>query len=193
LVFPAFYIKNENRESKEVDIDLKRKVCSTGMLPAMFLRMDGVIRSPFPENALAAQGPKAEAMFEQNLNIDLAHGVGSAWHFCAENNAKILLLGTKASKTLTMVHVAEDILDERWPIKDWYEDKIFNLKLLNDTVKKRVRIRRQFWSRFMASEFRTKWLNKNNLLSEVVIEGVNVAYVSNSKALVDALVDNMIT
>ena len=72
----------------------------------------------------------------QNLNIDLAHGVGSAWHFCAENNAKILLLGTKASKSLTMVHVAEDILDDRWPIKDWYGYKIFNLKFIQTLLKK---------------------------------------------------------
>ncbi|WP_412522687.1 AAC(3) family N-acetyltransferase [Shewanella chilikensis] len=191
LVFPAFYIKKEDPDKQEINIDLNKKVCSTGMLPAVFLRMKGVLRSPFPENSLAAQGPRAEAMFEQNLDTDLAHGIGSAWHFCAENDAKILLLGTEAAKTLTMVHVAEDVLDDRWPIMDWYEKKFFNLNYPDDTKQKVVRVRRQYWSRFMASEFRTRWLKSNNLVSENIVEGVNVAYVHSSKSLVETLINNM--
>ena len=191
LVFPAFYVKKSMDALEGVNIDLNRKVCSTGIMPSLFLRMEGVIRSSFPENSLAAQGPKAEAMFERNMDIDLAHGIGSSWHFCYENDAKVLLLGTNASKTLTMVHVAEDVLDEAWPINHWYEEKIVSLKENNNILKKKIRVRRQFWSRFMASEFRTAWLKNNNLLTEKKVEGVNIAYVHSSRKLVSTLINNM--
>jgi aminoglycoside 3-N-acetyltransferase len=187
LVFPSFYKKNENN-----NINMNSKICTTGLLPAMFLRIKGVLRSEFPENSLAAQGPKAKAMFSGDLSSDLAHGKGSAWHYCAENNAKILLLGVQASKSLTMVHVAEDVLDERWPIKNWYENETFYLDYNSKIVERTVRVRRQFWSRFMTLEYRTKWLKSNDLLNEKTIEGVNIAYVHDSKLLVDTLVTNMI-
>ena len=187
IVMPAFYKTDETKTIK-----LNSNVCTTGMLPAIFIRMKGVYRSSFPVNALAAQGPKANVMFREPPELDLAHGVGSAWHYCAENQAKILLLGPKASKSLTMVHVAEDVLDSNWPIKKWYEAVHFNINKQGSTLKKTVRVRREWWAKFMVSEYRSKWLEENGLLVETTIEGLNVAYVADSKSLVDTLKINMV-
>ena len=187
IVMPAFHKTDETKTIK-----INSNVCTTGMLPAIFIRMEGVSRSSFPVNALAAQGPKANVMFREPSELDLAHGVGSAWHYCAENQAKILLLGPKASKSLTMVHVVEDVLDSNWPIKNWYESVHFNINRQGSALKKTVRVRRELWAKFMVSEYRSKWLEENGLLVQESIEGLNVAYVADSKSLVDTLKINMV-
>ena len=130
LVLPTFPIYNEkNCREKGVYVYNPQKTASaTGLMTNIFLRMPGVVRSRFPWNTLAAQGPLALSMMEKNMESDLAHGKNSSWEYCMNHHAKILLLGVRASHTTTMVHVAEDILDEAWPIKNWYESKTFYIQ-----------------------------------------------------------------
>ena len=191
LVLPAFPLYNEMNfdEAKGMYIyNPQKTVCSTGMLPNIFLRMPKVIRSSFPWNSLAAQGPHAEEMFKNELQSDLAHGRSSAWNYCMEHKAKVLLLGVKASHTTTMVHVAEDILDEDWPVRDWYEDKTVLLEENGSKQEFKLRIRKQEWVKYNASWYRSNQFKKKGILSEYQIGGCNIGFVKDSKGMVDYVI-----
>tara|TARA_B110000503_G_C7032974_1_gene364833 strand:- start:440 stop:970 length:531 start_codon:yes stop_codon:yes gene_type:complete len=155
------------------------------MLPNVFLRYPKVVRSKFPYNNLAAVGPLANEMMENNLNSDLAFGKESSWHFCKEQEAKILLLGVLSNKTTTMVHVAEDCLDDKWPIRSWYVKRKIIIKDGSNVFSKTIRIRDQFWSRFNASFYRSKCLKNEGLLCEWEYKGISFGIIENSSKLVN--------
>lgn len=188
--FPLYDNRNYDSERDAYIYNPKRTICSTGMLPNFFVRTRGVIRSDFPWNTLAAKGPLAEKMMEYNMETDLAHGKGSAWEFCMNHNAKVLLLGVKSSHTTTMVHVAEDILDEQWPIDDWYEKRLFIIKKGNEETEKLIRVRKQEWAKYNASWYRTNEFFKMGILKEEEIEeGFNVGFIEDSKRMVDFIIE----
>lgn len=191
LVIPAFPLYKDQSAGFDGNniYNPKRTLCSTGLIPNIFIRQPGVVRSLFPWNTLAAQGPRAIEMMEHNLETDLAHGKGSAWEFCYRNHAKILLLGVKSSHTTTMVHVAEDILDEKWPIDGWYENKQIVLQTSQEKRIVPIRVRKLYWAKYNASWYRSHCLRKDNILSEKQIDGFNIGFIEDSKVLVDYIVD----
>lgn len=192
LVLPSFplYDKKCYVEEKNAYIYKPRKtLCSTGIIPNIFIRMPGVVRSQFPWNSLAAQGPHADEMMKNNLCTDLAHGKGSAWDYCMQHNAKILLLGVSASHTTTMVHVAEDVLDDSWPISNWYETKKFIINNMNDSKEIDIRVRRQYWAKYNASWYRSFQLKKQGILKEDSFKGFNIGYIEDSKEMVEYIIN----
>lgn len=190
LVLPAFPLYNEKNRIDEGSYlyNPKKTISATGLITNVFLRMPGVIRSRFPWNTLAAQGPLAEKMMDKNMETDLAHGKNSAWEFCMKHHAKILFLGVRASHSTTMVHVAEDILDDIWPIMNWYENKIFYVVDGDNREKKTIRIRKKEWAKYNASWYRSVCLAKEGILTEKNIKGINIGYIADSKVLVDYIV-----
>lgn len=190
LVLPTFPLYNEKNRLDEGSYlyNPKKTISATGLITNIFLRMPGVIRSRFPWNTLAAQGPLAEKMMEKNMETDLAHGKNSAWEFCMNHHAKILFLGVRASHTTTMVHVAEDILDDLWPIKNWYENKTFYIQDGENKEKKTIRIRKNEWVKYNASWYRSVCLAREGILTEKRIKGIDIGYIEDSKVLVDYIV-----
>ena len=187
--FPLYDNKSYDASRNAYVYNPKRTICSTGMLPNLFMRTKGVCRSQFPWNTLAAKGPLAESMMEHNMSTDLPHGKGSAWEFCMNHNAKILLLGVKSSHTTTMVHVAEDILDKEWPIDDWYEERLFIVKDGSCEVEKQIRVRKQKWAKYNASWYRSNKFIKMGILNEEEVEGFNIGFIEDSKAMVDFIIE----
>jgi len=195
LVIPAYPLYKGNttnyksRRNQDIPIyNPKKTICWTGMIPNIFLRYSGVIRSEFPENSLAAKGPCAEDMMRRNLESDLALGKNSSWEYCVKHHAKILFLGVKSHHSTTVVHAAEDLMDSEWPIENWYEKKQFFVKRKQGKELITVRLRRQYWFRFITSHYRSKVFIKNNFLQESEIDGICVGYISDSKKLVDFLI-----
>lgn len=183
--FPLYDDKNFDTDRNLYVYNPRRTICSTGLLPNLFIRTKGVVRSQFPWNTLAAKGPLSQPMMEHNLDTDLAHGKGSAWEYAMEHGAKILLLGVKSSHTTTMVHVAEDVLDEKWPIEGWYEKKSFIIKNGYEENPVDIRIRKPEWAKYNASWYRSVQFKKNDLLKEELVEGVNVGFIADSRKMVD--------
>lgn len=190
LVFPAYPDINRKYDYKSVPVyDPKRSVSWTGMLPNLFCRYKGVIRSPFPYNSLAAKGLLAKDMVCHNLEGDLPHGRNSAWAFCVEHNAKILFLGTKAHHSNTVLHVAEELMDDDWPIKDWYETQNYQIKLGDTMQDMTVRVRKMIWAQYM-HEYSTAYkLKKGGYLTETSIDGINIGFINDSKKLTEFLIN----
>mgnify|MGYP003624699202 CR=1 FL=1 len=159
------------------EYDVVKSSIKTGVLPLMLHKRKGSLRSRHPINTMVAMGPLAEILMRDNLEGDspLACGVNSSWNHCVEQDAVIVALGTDLTHSLTMIHVAEDVLDETWPIKNWYLEKEFLIKDGDFQERRKLRERAPKWGALHFGE-RTlcKDLIEEGILKSKMIDGVVV-------------------
>lgn len=163
----------------------------TGVLPNTLMRFPGAIRSLHPLNTMVAIGHEAREMMADNIVGDrpLPCGLSSSWHYCFKKNAKIIAVGADLAHSLTMIHVAEDILDENWVVKNWYRERKF--KILDNVNKFHgcvitVRERHPKWAMHYAERTLSIDLIKKGLTIQRNINGVNIEII-NAKPLIDYL------
>lgn len=135
--------------SKETWIyDVQRTPPWTGALPHKLMKTAGAVRSRFPLNTVVALGKHAATMMERELETPgaLPCGPQSAWAYCANHGAKILMLGVDLAHSLTMIHVAEDCHEADWPIKGWYRSRQFLVKDSGTEELVNVRERHPKWA-----------------------------------------------
>lgn len=159
------------------EYDVLKSSIKTGVLPLMLHKREKSVRSRHPINTMVAMGPLAEILMRDNLvgNSPLACGVNSSWNHCVEQDAVIVALGTDLTHSLTMIHVAEDVLDETWPIKNWYLEKEFLIKDGDFQERRKLRERAPKWGALHFGE-RTlcKDLIEEGILKSKMIDGVVV-------------------
>ena len=190
LVFAAYPECELDEELDGYRYDPKRTMAWTGMLPNVFIRRKGVIRSAFPLQTLAAKGPDAEAMMKDNLEARTAQGPHTAWEYCVEHNVKILYLGVEACQSCTMMNYPEDVLGpENWPIKDWYYPQTYFIKTDNGVVKKEVLHRDDEYYRYYRMAYSERWLRDNGFLEAANPGGVYVGFTKNGGDLGRRLVE----
>ena len=171
--------------------DVRNSKVWTGLLPKVMLSQPGAVISRFPLNSMVAVGPLAEPMMEDNLKSDglppLPNGVNSSWNFCAQNNAFVVGLGIDLTHSLTMIHVAEDVKDQEWPVKDWYRERKFNIVDGDFETSITVRERQPKWGCYKFAE-RTlcKDLIRKKILNTHDVDGITVETLR-SKDLIDFL------
>lgn len=190
LVFASYpkckpYLGNEDI----LYYDPKRTLSWTGMLPNVFCRYEGVVRSAFPYNSLAAKGKYAEIMMKNNLLDDTSQAKHSAWQFCVEHHAKILYLGVSAALSCTMMNYPEDALGDRWYVKDWYGLQKYAIKQEEDIIFKTIRERKPEWYRFYAMFHSEYWMLKNDFLVKAVLGDVYVGFTENMYELAEKLLE----
>ena len=168
------------------EYDVRKTPIKTGFLPAMLNRRKGAIRSLHPINSMVALGPHAEKIMDGNLNGEspLACGINSSWNKCVKEDAVIIGLGTDLTHSLTMIHVAEDVLDGKWPVKNWYLEKKYLIKDGNFQKIRTLRERAPKWGALHFAE-RTlcRDLIKSGLLKCNVIDGVTVEVIKSRELI----------
>lgn len=182
------YLKADLSETVYTYDVLNSKVI-TGVLPATMVQMPEAAISRFPINTLVAIGPLAKPMMENNLvgELPTACGRDSSWKFCVDNNAYVIGLGIDLAGCLTMIHVAEDLLDDKWPVKNWYRKRIFKIIDKDFETIKTVKERRPKWGTMhWAGRTLCKDLINNKIILSKNIDGVLVE-VLKSKDLIDFL------
>lgn len=190
LVMPSFVTYNEHisGEFEEVSTqeflyNVQKSAAWTGIITDIFWRREDVMRSKFPDNSLAAFGKYAKEMFEKEDKGDLAHGQYSAWKFCSEHHAKVLFLGIPAFNAITEIHLPEDILDEDWPIRGWFKERKYEITDGEKVYKRKTRIRKQFWSKYL-TEYRCSYeLRKHDLLKEEILRNVPISFIYDLKTM----------
>lgn len=187
LVMAAYPNLEKRDNDGNVIYNPKRTAVTTGILPFLFCRMKGTIRSKCPLDTLAANGAEAEKMMKNNLSTDLAFGKGSAWEYCVKRHAKILFLGVPIYHSNTVTHVVEDMMEDRWPIDNWYEEQCYIIQDGQKKIRKSFRNRRQYWARYTTQHWNTSLYKKNILIKEKVIDGVSVGYNPDAYKLVEFL------
>jgi aminoglycoside 3-N-acetyltransferase len=121
LLMPSHPILFE-RDGRRI-YDVKKSRSRVGMLTERFRRTPGVQRSPFPIAPICALGPAA-AEYTRDFREQSAgtpYGVGSPYHEIGERQGQVLYLGIDFIRSVTLEHVAFDVLQGQHPVDDFYE------------------------------------------------------------------------
>ncbi|MDC7278836.1 AAC(3) family N-acetyltransferase [Butyrivibrio fibrisolvens] len=190
FVLPCFPTTNLTPPTeKSRPYDPKKTICWTGMLPNKFLCEDGVIRTRFPYNSLAAMGPKADEMMAHDMEATSVYDKTSAWRYCYDNHAKLLFAGVKASSSNTMgSHMAPDLMGDEWPVKDWYQDVTYKVRIDGEVSEKVVRVQKDMWAQYCMEERTSGYLKEADVLSEEYIGDCNLGLVEDCKEMMDVLI-----
>lgn len=168
------YIKDLVPE--DVLYDVYRSPIISGLLPFTLSRYDEAFISEFPLNPLVAVGAHAEEMMKGNIEgiLPSAHGVQSAWKYCADHNAWSIGLGVDEKDYLTIFHVGQEQPD--WPYNEsaWYLERSFTIKNGRSKFPLRIRERRRRWTKsFPEINFYCD-LEKNGVMSNATVEGIKI-------------------
>ncbi|VVE50102.1 AAC(3) family N-acetyltransferase [Pandoraea cepalis] len=198
LVMPAIPVYRESPPSEErfdeakfskpFIYDVRKARIWTGALPQALISMKGARRSRHPLNSVVALGAHANKMLADELDSTEKYpcGVGTAWAYCYRHNAKILMLGVGVVHSLTMIHVAEDMFPERWPIGNWYRQRQFRVIDRDYDEIITVGERRPEWALFYAERRFERDLYRDKIVKESVVEDIPIR-VLESASLVDYL------
>lgn len=170
-------LKFEEVYQEEFQYDIDNTPSWTGIITDLFWRSDDVYRSRYPNNTLSAWGNQKEIPFADEMESDLAFGIHSAWKYCVDKHAKVLFLGIHAHHALSEIHIAEDYLDDKWPIKGWYATKTYRITSGDKMVVKKCRVRKKFWTKYMTEYNGCYRLRKKKLLIEGKIGNINYSVI----------------
>lgn len=90
--------------------DPKEEPACVGIIPNVFRKREGVVRSLHPTHSIAAYGPKAAEYVKGEEEITTPCQPGGCWNRLIDVNAKILMLGCTHIRN-TFIHAVEEILD----------------------------------------------------------------------------------
>jgi aminoglycoside N3'-acetyltransferase len=150
-----------------------------GLANELFWRRKGVLRSLHPYNTLAACGPLAEELFRDNLNrhMPLPHGIYSGYYRLAQHNGLVVSVGVSLRDCMTLLHVGEDVRDQEWPIKDFFEQRRYYVRINNQDELYIVRQRRPKYAKYCAYWWRAFGdLIREGILHEATVDGVPVGW-----------------
>lgn len=107
--------------------DPRATLSSVGLLTNVFLRRSDVLRSRHPLSAVAGVGPLIAELLRDNLNEErpLPHGVHSPYYRLCQRGGLVVSLGRPLMKCMTAVHVAEEVKDADWPVRDFFYERRF--------------------------------------------------------------------
>jgi len=157
--------------------DPERTPCEVGLANEFFWRRKDVRRSLHPYNTLAARGPLTDELLRDNLNEDkpLPHGVHSAYHRFCEHDGLVVSIGVPLRRVLTLIHVAEEVRDEKWPVKDFWGERSYDVKIDGQFRTVVVRQQRPEFSKFCLCLRKVgRDLVREGILHEGTAEGVRV-------------------
>ncbi|WP_099468065.1 AAC(3) family N-acetyltransferase [Konateibacter massiliensis] len=90
--------------------DPKTEPACVGLLPNLFMKREGVLRSLHPTHSLAVLGKDAKAFIEGEENRTTPCEPGGSYDRLRQRDAKILLLGVGHERN-TYIHCVEEFLD----------------------------------------------------------------------------------
>lgn len=158
--------------------DVRRTPSNVGLLSELFRRQPGCQRSEHPLSAVAARGPLAEILLRDNLNVErpLPHGIWSPYYRICQHGGLVVGIGLSLIKAMTILHVAEEVADRDWPVKQFfYERRFVVIDALGGQREVTVRERRpEFVRSLMLNDVRRD-LSREGLLKEFSVGGVACA------------------
>jgi len=151
--------------------------CSVGLTNEMFRRRKDVQRSLHPCNMLAACGPLAGELLHNNLNDlkPLPHGVHSAYYRFCRHNGLVVSIGVPLGLYMTLIHVAEEVRDTEWPIRNFFGEKRYVVQIDGRDLPCVGRERRPEYSMFcLCMRKLTRDLVREGILHEGLVGSVRV-------------------
>lgn len=93
-----------------------------GLLPEVFRRSMGVVRSLHPTHSVAVLGPDSAWWIADHHLADTPCGRGTPFHKLLERDGKIVMAGTGIAP-LTFFHTAEELIESRLPFSPFTEKR----------------------------------------------------------------------
>lgn len=112
--------------------DPEKESGCVGIIPNIFYKRQGVVRSLHPTHSIAAYGEGAEEYIKGEENCTTPCTPGGCWDRLRNINAKILLIGVNHVKN-TYIHAVEEALNV--PERFTAEPTLFKIKMPDGTVK----------------------------------------------------------
>jgi aminoglycoside 3-N-acetyltransferase len=165
----------------------KSRIC-TGALPRALVKRPGSVRSRSPLNSMVVFG-RNSASISDHLTFSgssLPCGKGSVLANSLQYNPKLLFLGVDEVHSMTMIHVVEDLNPERWPVKNWYWKREFQIIDNKYCNKFYLQERNPMWALFYAERRFSKDLIASDIIIKEPVEGLNISLVNGQK-LIDFL------
>lgn len=199
LVMPAYpYFKKKdirldfNEEIEETRVYKPKTTLSwTGILPNYLCTIEGVKRSLFPIDTLAAIGKEADAMVKDNLKGQISHGKYTAWDYCNKRHAKVLFLGVSPIHCISEIHLFEDLNEDEWPIKGWYKEQSFIIKDGGEKTDFTCRTRKRFWNQYITEHHCMMQLVKGGVMSVNYVEDTPVGFIGDVNKMTDFVADSV--
>jgi aminoglycoside 3-N-acetyltransferase len=168
--------------------DVQKTKCWTGVLAQCLVNKEGAIRSRSPLNSMAVFGPNAKEMVRNDLFSEdsLPCGENSVLALSLKYNAKMLFLGVDEVHSMTMIHVAEDLYINNWPIGNWFWKRPFEIVDGDYHETLMLTERNPFWALFYAERRFSRDLLKQGVVNRQYVGDVSVS-ICESNRLVDYL------
>jgi aminoglycoside 3-N-acetyltransferase len=178
-----------DKSDLELRYSVRRTPSRVGLLTELFRRQPGTQRSRHPLSSLAARGPQAEALLEDNLNDEqpLPHGIHSGYYRFCQSGGTVISIGLSLVRPMTILHVAEEAKDEQWPTAGFFYRRRFEVEDENGRSSHVVvRERRPEFARSLTLKMVHKHFLDSGILREGAVGDVRVDTVR-SKALLDSM------
>ena len=119
--------------SEEYNIfDPAKEPACVGILPNLFMKRDGVVRSLHPTHSMAVYGKDAETYIRGEENCTTPCTPGGCWDRLRDIDAKILLIGVNHIRN-TYIHSIEEVFDVPERLTEKPVD--FKIKMPDGTLK----------------------------------------------------------
>ena len=112
--------------------DPKEEPACVGIIPNVFRKREGVVRSLHPTHSIAAFGPMAAEYIKGEENMTTPCQPGGCWERLRQIDAKILLVGVTHIRN-TFIHAIEEIFDV--PERLTEQPTLFKIKMPDGTLK----------------------------------------------------------
>jgi len=144
--------------------DVDNTPITSGVLGITLMKHKGSYTSQFPLNPLTAVGYHAKNMMQHNMEKDgqSAHGEGSCWKYCADNNAYVIYLGIDFGHHITMQQVFNEAYIENTP-PEFFIERPFTIVADGGSHDFTVRERRRGF---------TKVLPELNVRKDIISSGI---------------------
>jgi aminoglycoside 3-N-acetyltransferase len=176
LLMPTFpkyagepeYFSAENNGSQIWRYDPLQTPSKSGLLSEIFRKQSDTIRSRFPTQSVAAQGPKAVWFTERNLEDGqgLAHGPASPYGRLVRDRGHVISLGIPLVDYGTVIHAPEEARFATWPIRNFWRERLYDVVLDDGLRRINVWERVPKFSRGYAEERIRRDLRREGVLGE---------------------------
>ncbi|MDB4888775.1 MAG: aminoglycoside 3-N-acetyltransferase [Gemmatimonadetes bacterium] len=184
LLMPTFpkydgepeYFSEQNDGSQIWRFDPSNTPSKSGLLSEIFRNQPGTLRSRFPTQTVAVQGPKAEWFTTRNLEDGrgLAHGPDSPYGRLVVDRGHVISLGVPLVDFATIIHAPEDARFDDWPIRDFWRPRHYDVVLDDGVRRERVWERVPRFSFGYAEERVRRDLRRAGVLSEGALGDVQL-------------------
>lgn len=120
--------------------DPAKEPACVGIIPNIFMKREGVVRSLHPTHSIAAYGKNAAAYILGEENATTPCPVGGCWERLREENGKILLIGVTHARN-TFIHAIEEVYDVKERLT---AEPTFFTVIMPDGTKKEVAMYRHY-------------------------------------------------